>query len=574
MRDIISFRTKILSLLIVFVGVILISKLYLVQIVYSETFKAKADHQYVYRGSQVFDRGNIYLTQKDGSLVGAATLKSGFTLVINPKILAEAGTSSEAIYEKINKIYPIEKEEFLRKALLVSDPYEEIAKKVPEEEGKKISDLGIQGVILEKDRWRYYPGGNLASHVLGFVGFKGDVLAGRYGIERYYDDVLSRNEKKAYNNFFAQIFSNVKTSIQKGTYQGEGDIVLTIEPSVQQHLENILQKVKKEYSADSAGGIIMNPMNGEIYAMGVTPNFNPNEYNLEKYSEIFGNPIVENVYEMGSIIKPLTVASGLDSGVVTAQTTYDDKGSVTLDGKTFSNYDGKARGIVPMQEVLSQSLNTGVSFVVTRLGNKQFADYMRNFGLGEETGIDLPGELPGLIKNLESTRDIEYATASFGQGIALTPIETVRALSALGNGGTLITPHVVREIRYKIGISKPISYDADKRIIKRETSEEITRMLSVVVDKALLGGKIKMEHYTLAAKTGTAQISKGGGGGYYEDRYLHSFFGYLPAYNPKFIVFFYMYYPKVVRFASETLTMPFSETAKFLINYYNIPPDR
>ncbi|MDO8492819.1 MAG: penicillin-binding transpeptidase domain-containing protein, partial [bacterium] len=236
--------------------------------------------------------------------------------------------------------------------------------------------------------------------------------------------------------------------------------------------------------------------------------------------------------------------------------------------------DGKARGVIPMQQVLSQSLNVGAAFVAGKLGNQRFAEYMKNYGFGEETGIDLPGEIRGHLDNLKSNKEVEYATAAFGQGIAITPIETIRALSSLGNGGILITPHVVKEIRYNVGVSRTLSYGDGKQVLSEETSNAITGMLVNVVDKALLNGKIKMEHYSIAAKTGTAQVSNPDGGGYFDDRYLHSFFGYFPAYNPQFIVFFYLYYPKGVRYASETLTVPFSDTAKFLINYYNIPPDR
>jgi cell division protein FtsI/penicillin-binding protein 2 len=229
-----------------------------------------------------------------------------------------------------------------------------------------------------------------------------------------------------------------------------------------------------------------------------------------------------------------------------------------------------------MQTVLNDSLNTGVSFVVGKMGNQLFTDYFKKFGLGEETGIDMPNEAPGLIDNLNSPREIEHATASFGQGIAMSPIITVRALSALANGGYLVTPHLVKKIDYTTGLSKNLSYEKGTQVIKPETSQTISKMLVTVVDKALLGGSVKMPNYSIGAKTGTAQIAKEGGGGYYADRYLHSFFGYFPASNPKFIVFFYTLEPKGVGgdFASHTLTMPFIDTTKFLINYYKIPPDR
>lgn len=564
-------RSRFIVGLLVIVAVVLISKLYFVQIIHGDFFKEKADRQYTKKDGDSFDRGVIYFNNKDNTLLGGATLKTGFTLAINPKNIVEV----EDAFNKISSIYPgLDEEKFLSKASKKDDPYEEIVSKLSEEVGQKISELKIPGVILVKEKWRYYPGNSLASHVLGFVAFKEDSLSGRYGVERYYNDVLERKAEDAYDNFFLQIFSSFRQAIEKSKTSGIGDVVLTIEPNVQQTFAEILGKVKDEYRADSAAGVIMDPKTGEILAMVALPDYNLNDFGAAKNASVYNNPVVESVYEMGSIIKPLTVAAGLDMGVITAKTTYDDKGSMTLDKKTFSNYDGKARGIVPMQEILSQSLNTGVAFIVSKMGNKKFSEYMKNYGLGEETGIDLPGEIAGLIKNLDSTRDIEYATASFGQGIALTPIATVRALASLGNGGLLVTPHVVKEIKYKTGVTKKISYDNDERVLKPETSTEISRMLTEVVDTALLKGKIKLDHYSVAAKTGTAQVAKEGGGGYYEDRYLHSFFGYFPSYDPKFIVFMYLYYPKEVRFASETLTVPFSHVTKYLINYYQIPPDR
>jgi cell division protein FtsI/penicillin-binding protein 2 len=227
--------------------------------------------------------------------------------------------------------------------------------------------------------------------------------------------------------------------------------------------------------------------------------------------------------------------------------------------------------------VLNKSLNTGAAFMASRIGSKKFNTYMLKFGLDEITGIDLPNEGNSLVSNLKTNRELETAQASFGQGIALTPIVTVRALSALANGGTLITPHLTKEIKYKLGPTKTISYPKEEnreRVISAETSAEISRILTEVVDRSLRDGQVRLENYSVAAKTGTAQIAKPETGGYYDDRYLHSFFGYFPAYEPEFLVFLYTYYPKGVRYASETLTDSFMDITKFLINYYNIAPDR
>jgi len=535
---------------------------------HGEDFSNDADRQYTRSGQDLYSRGSIFLNDKDGRLVSGATLRSGFTVAISPKDLS----NEEEVYEQLSELIEIDQDKFFLRAGKKDDPYEEIAKRVDTDTAHAIEDLEIKGVNIYKDRWRFYPGESLAAQTLGFVGFIGDDFAGRYGLERYYNDVLERNNDGMYVNFFAEIFANINSAVfKKGNRSG--DVVVSIEPSVQLFLENKLAEVNDEWNSKQTAGVIINPQNGEIYALGVHPNFNVNEFGEEESSSIFSNPIVESVYEMGSIIKPLTMVAGVDAGAVTATTTYYDHGSIELSDYTISNFDGKGRGRVPMQEVLSQSLNTGVAFVVGEMGNKRFADYMLSFGVGDETGIDLPNESAGLIDNLDSPRDLEYATASFGQGIAMTPINTVRALSVLANGGNLITPHLAKKIKYTSGLSKTPTFQ-DERVLKEESAEEVTRMLVNVVDDALLGGTVKIDNYSVAAKTGTAQIADEEFGGYYEDKFLHSFFGYFPAYDAQYLVFLYTVEPKEVRYASQTLTHPFMDTVKFLINYYEVPPDR
>jgi cell division protein FtsI/penicillin-binding protein 2 len=304
------------------------------------------------------------------------------------------------------------------------------------------------------------------------------------------------------------------------------------------------------------------------------PDFDLNDFGNVSDINYFKNPIVESVFEFGSVIKPLVMAAALDKGVLTPETTYVDKGIVIVNKKEINNFDMKARGLSSMQTVLDQSLNTGMVFVESKLGHDSMRSYMKAYGIGEKTAIDLPNETSGLVKNLESPRDIEYANAAFGQGIALTPIEAARAFSVIANGGKLITPHLVKQIRYDDGQSKIIDAPITREnIIKKETSETISRML-VHVFESYDAGTHKFEHYSVASKTGTAQVAMDNGKGYYVDRHMHSFFGYFPAYEPKFLVFLFLKNPKQVKYASQTLIPPFLDITKFLMNYYDVPPDR
>lgn len=572
MRNNAILRIRIITGVVLFLSLVLVVRLYMIQVHAHAMYVEKAERQYVHTVRDLFSRGSIFFTTKDGEKVSAATIQSGYMLTIDPTRIED----SEATYERINSVYPLDKEYFTEKANNKERTYQEIASKLTNDEADAIVALDLDGVQLYRDQWRYYPGEDLAARSVGFIGYSedsADTLAGRFGLERYYDDVLTRESGRISVNFFAELFSNLGSIIFDTTEARTGDVVTTIEPTVARMLDRELAKVQETYGSRLTGGIIINPKNGEIYALNVVPTFDLNDRKGGDI-DLFRNPLVEDVYEMGSIIKALTMAAGLDSGAISPSTTYYDAGSIELDTYTIRNYDGRGRGTVDMQEVLNQSLNTGVSFIVKTMGKDRFREYFNALKFGNETGIDLPNEAYGLTNNLNSPRDVEYATASFGQGIALTPIATARALSALANGGTLISPHIAKRIEFQDGTYKDIVYPEGDRVWSEETSEEISRMLTTVVDEALSGGRQKQEHYSIAAKTGTAQIADSVNGGYYDDKYLHSFFGYFPAFDPEYLILLYTVEPKGVQYASETLTQPFMELTKFLINYYNVPPDR
>ena len=596
-------RIRFLAICILLFAGVIVAKLYQIQIVKHDFYADKAEKQYASPTSSHFERGSIYFSSRDGDkIIGAGTDK-GYILAIQPKLI----TDEEKTYEVLSSVIQIPKEDFIKKALKKSDPYEEISRRVDPLTGEKISALKLAGISLYPDAWRTYPLGTLAPHVLGLIGYEGTKLVGKYGIEASYENLINRSNKASYSNFFAKLFSSDSnlesttstsgagnngnnstssvgiaggissdnsTAFTKNLQDVQGNIVLTIEPTVQQALEKTLGDIKSKWNSDEIGAIVMDPHTGEILAMSALPSFDPNNFKSVSDVRVFTNPLVSNRYEFGSIIKPLTMSAGIDVGAVTPSTTYFDYGTIESDGKKISNFDKKGRGQVSMQEVLSQSLNTGVAYVVNKMGNDSFSNYFYNFGLGERSGIDLPYEQKGNVENLKSPRDVEHITASFGQGIALTPIGATRALSALANGGTLVTPHVGKSVDYINGDSETIKYTDERIVVKPESAKLVTDMLVKAFDTALIGGSLKMEHWSIAAKTGTAQIADNVNGGYFENKYLHSFVGYFPAKSPKFIVFMYHVNPKGAGYASDTLAHPFADLAKFLITYYHVPPDR
>ncbi len=568
MRKRLIIRIWIIIAGLVLVMLLLLARLYFLQIVNVSAYRLEARHQYITTTNGVYDRGNIFMQDKNGNKIAAATMRSKFVLAIDPSKIKDP----DNIYNKLNGIVSIDRDLYNKRVSKKEDPYEVILKGVSELDADKIRDLHLKNVILSSERERYYPGGKLGAQILGFVGFdENNNKVGRYGLERYYEDVLVRDSSKLYVNFFAELFTNISEVINNG--DKEGDIVLTIDPDLQIFVEKELENTKKKWHSKMTSAIVMDPKTGEVLAMAVNPTFDLNNFR-DTRGVSFANPLVSGVYEMGSIVKVLTMAVGLDTGVIKEGTTYNDKGRLELNGYTIHNYDNRGRGVVPMQEVLSQSLNTGAAFIARKVGHKKMREYfIDKLQLGEETGIDLPAETVGMVKNLKNERELAFATASFGQGVAFTPIATIRALGAIANGGYLVQPHIVKSIEYNTGRKKTFDYsDQRVQVFKKETSDIVAKMLTKVVDEVLAGGKYKMKNYSLGIKTGTAQLSTVGG--YRDDAYLHTFMGYGPSYDARFIILLMNLEPKGAKYASQTLTDPFVHISRFLINHLDIPPDR
>ncbi len=568
-----QFRSRIR---VVLLGMVVVTasmgvRLYYLQIVQGDHYAEKADRQFAAGGSGLYDRGTIYFTRKDGTLISAATLVTGFRVAINPQTLEDPDVAYAAIAQVASSTL-ISREAFYAAAKKKNLVYVEVARRLPDEAGRTLAARALPGVQVLKERWRYYPGGSLASQSIGIVSYgSGETLTGSHGLEKKYEGVLARSGDALYKNFFAQLFSNVGNLLVDARNAEEGDIITTIEPEVQTRLAEDLEKVNRQYASKASGGIIMDPRTGEIIAMAQYPTYDANDLR-EVDPRLLGNPLVESVYEFGSIVKPLTMAAALDAGVVSPETTYRDTGCMTLNTREICNWDLKARGVIPMEQIIVQSLNVGAAWLANQLGQEKFRSYFTTL-LSEKTEIDLPSEGRSLTGNLKSREQVNYATISYGQGIAVTPIQMLRAEAAIANSGTMVQPHLVRAIRLDTGIERKLAWASSTPVFSPAAARQTADMMVAVVDTKLLEGKAKIPTMSVAAKTGTAQLTNGQGG-YHTDRFFHSFIGFFPASAPRFVILLYTNDPQGVKYASETLTTTFLDLTHFLIDYYAIPPDR
>lgn len=561
-------RFTVLGCLLVGIAGAVLVRLFFLQVSYADMYGETATRQHAVAFSSLPARGDIFFSDKQGALVPAAVTKRTYMLAGNPQKITDIAVA----YEELARIMNFDKEDFFSRASATST-YTVFLKDIPKEKAEEFMQLQIPGVWIAGEEGRIYPEGLIASQALGFVGYVDNERVGRYGVEEQYEKILagssgSSTGKKSKGGFLSSFAKTLLTEKKEGA-----DIVLTIDPHIQSISHQITTDLMEQWDAVSAGVLVMQPQTGAILAMESLPSFDPNVYNTVKDYDVFLNPFTQKSFEMGSIVKPLTMAAGLDAYAVSEATTYYDAGFVHVRDAEIKNYDGKGRGTQSMYDILDQSLNTGAVFIMQQLGMSQFKDYMERFGLGDTTGIDLPQEITGNMQNLEVGRDVEYATASFGQGIAVTPMALATALSAIANGGELVRPYVVdRVMEGDTMVTKTVPF-VRRRVLRKETTEVVSRMLSKVVDKTLAGGLVAMPGYYIAAKTGTAQIANVDGSGY-SDQYLHTFFGYAPAFDPQFLVLLFLEKPVGVRYASQTLSEPFHKLSEFIIHYYGILPDR
>ncbi|MCB9419436.1 MAG: penicillin-binding protein 2 [Ardenticatenaceae bacterium] len=436
-----------------------------------------------------------------------------------------------------------------------------LAGRVSPEVAKTIETLPYSGVELDPLPRRFYPQGQMLCHTLGYVDFNGD---GGGGIEGNYQQELAGQAASATLN-------RSPLSAQHSVIAREGaDLVLTIDRSVQNLVETHLRRAMEEHGAVSGEIIVMDPRTGAILAMAASPCFDPYTFYDEKDESVFLNPFVTRQYEPGSVMKLITMSAALDSGTVTPQTTYYDAGVLEWGGHLTYNWDRSAPGTTDMTTLLSRSLNVGAATIATWMGPDTFYSYFQRFGFGRPTGIDLMAESSGLMPLPGDPLWTEsfLATNAYGQGLAVTPLQMITAVSALANGGEMMQPYLVQEIdnggevfeHTPTVLSRPIS---------EETAQQVTAMAVTAVAREV--PEAQVEGYTIAGKTGTAQIAENGV--YLSDDIIGSFIGWLPADDPEIIVMVKLDKPKSAPWGSMTAAPVFADLTSELVVLLGIPPD-
>ncbi len=562
-----NWRIYTLVFFILAAAVVIFVRLYVLQVRSHSKYLHIAENQHKILEELIPERGEIFLNEEKELYPVAVNKKMQMVYAVPKEIV-----NKEEAAGKVSEILSLDKTMVEEKISDSEDMFEILKHKLTDEEVERIKEAKTAGIYLMPESFRFYPGGELASQVVGFVGSDGETFRGRYGLEAYFEEELkgeegSLSQERDTRGRWISIADREMQPARNGD-----NLILTINHTAQYEVEKILRETIESYKADSGTIIVMEVKTGKILAMASFPAFNPNNYGSTEDISLFVNPAVSAAYECGSAFKPITAAGGIDDGKIEPDTEYVDTGSVREAGYTIKNSEEKVYGRRTMTEVLEDSINTGAIFIQKQVGNKKFADYVRAFGFGEKTEIELPGESAGNIKNLdELKRDIHFYTASFGQGIAVTPLQLVSAYAAIGNGGKLMKPRIVERIIHSDGAAEEIQPQEMRQVISKESAEKVARMLLSVVENGH-GKRAAVPGYLVGGKTGTAQVSKVGEKGYEEGLTIGTFAGFAPIGDPQFAALVKINNPKGVQWAESTAAPAFGKIMEFLLKYYGVKP--
>lgn len=551
---------------------ILAVRLFMLQVMDYKFYAALASGQHDLYAKLLPERGQI-LVQDPLSPAGVFPVAANKPLSLiysSPKDVPDAQTTAEVLAPIL------EKEQDELNAILgkKTDPWEPLLHNASDELVEKVKSLQLPGIYSAPEMARYYPAGELFSQLVGFVGFSDGKKQGQYGVERFYESLLAgtQGEIRSQKDAAGRLIALGNKDLLPAT--NGADVVLTIDKNIQVKACTSLTEAVKKHGAQGGSVIIMDPTSGAIRALCNAPTFDSNKYFQVKNGGVFINAAVSSPYEPGSVFKAITMAAALNEKKVEPSTTYDDTGEVTIGPNTIRNSDNKAHGVQTMTNVLEESLNTGAIFAMRQISVKTFANYIRLFGFGDKLGIDLPHEQSGNVKSLNGKSEIYSATASFGQGITVTPLQLVAAFGAIANRGKLMKPYVVQEVRKTDGTVQITRSQISQNVITPNIADTLSAMLVSAVERGH-GKRAGVPGYYVAGKTGTAQIPKLQGGGYEaSDLTIGSFVGFAPVDNPKFVMVVKIDRPNDVVFAESTAAPLFGEIAKYLLDYYQIPPTR
>lgn len=566
-----SYNLRIFLLLCFITAVtgLIVVRLFNLQIINHQYFQVLASDQHEFIKTILPKRGEIYLTPLNGDPVVAATNITKNLVYAQPKEI----NNPTNVAVKLARVIGISEQEILTKVSSKNQSYVVLKKQLPDAISEQIKELKLAGIYLEPEVIRYYPEKQLASHVLGFVGFKDTTKVGQYGIEGKFERQLAgiKGILDSQKDLAGRWITLAARTFIPST---DGDnIYLTIDPAIQFKVEEVLRAAVSKHGADSGSALILNPKTGAVLAMANIPDFDPNEYNRVEDIATFINSVVSANYEPGSVFKPITMAGALNEGRVTPQMTYTDWGEIDFGDHKIKNSDGEAHGLATMTQVLEKSLNTGAVFALQQLGNENFRKYVKKFGFGTSLDFELGGGVAGNIDNLNQKGDIFFATASFGQGITVTPLQLATAFTAIANSGKMMKPYIVSKIVHPDDTQEGSYPQILDQVIDPKTAATLSAMMVSVVENGH-GKKAAVKGYYIAGKTGTAQVAYKDRAGYDPNNNIGSFVGFGPVEDPLFLALVRINHPRDVKFAESTAAPAFGEIAQFILNYLQIPPSR